>query len=274
MSRNSEVFANYLLSLPQKVKTLREQAAVLVTEADSAEAMLEHLDCSKLDCLKLTGNPKLDVALRLSMENGGYGGKHWLAAFPSILEKLDCMEKEIADWKEGGFMLVDLTSQSSCPICLHLVVLEVQANPTIQIVPTRGYFHDIPISVRIPGRLLMAWDSNTWVMGMEHCTDLSSAQYEVTGDGFKLEMIDAEHHAGSPIATTFDLTQLLHPNWGTRNVRLAGIVLGEQAIAEHIWKWKAFVNKGYCMGPSEINSYLKFLDEFLGTVQGLAQVAA
>ena len=274
MSRNSEVFADYLLSLPQKVKSLREQAAALVAEADSAEAMLEHLDRSKLDCLKLTGNPKLDAALRLSMESGGYGGKYWLAAFPHILEKLDRMEKEIADWKEGGLMLADLTSQSSCPICFHLVILEVSANPILQIMPTRGYFHNIPLSVRIPGRLLMVCNSNTWVMGMEHCTDLSSAEYEVTSDGFKMVMVDAEHRVGSPIANTFDLTQLLHPNWGTRNVRLAGIILGEQAIERHIEKWRAFINKGYCMRPSEAESYLKFLDEFLGAVQGLTRIVA
>src|SRR3989344_5568232 len=180
MRSNPEVFASYVLSLPKKVRSLREQAMVLSIEADSAEAMLEHLDRSKLDCLKLTGNPKLDAALRLSMESGGYGGKYWLAAFPHILEKLDRMEKEIADWKEGGLMLADLTSQSSCPICFHLVILEVSANPILQIMPTRGYFHNIPLSVRIPGRLLMVCNSNTWVMGMEHCTDLSSAEYEVT----------------------------------------------------------------------------------------------
>lgn len=275
MSRsNPVVFANYLQSLPQKVRALREQAAALTAEADSAEAMLENLDRVRLDSLKLTGNPKLDAALRLSMESGGYGGKYWLAAFPIILEKIERMEKEIADWKEGGLMLADLTSQSSCPLCLDLVVLEVPAKPTLQIVPARGYFHDIPVSVRVPARLLMAWNSNTWVIGMEHCTDMSSAQYEVTNDGFKLGMVDAEHRVGSPIATTFDLTQLLHPNWGTQNVRRAGIVLGEQAIAEHIEKWRAFVNQGYCMGPSAIKSYLKFLDEFLGAIQGLYQVAA
>ena len=176
MSRNSEAFADHLLHLPENVKSLREQAATMAAEADSAEAMLEHIDRSRLDCLKLTGNPKLDAALRLSMESGGYGGKYWLAAFPVILEKIERMEKGIADWKEGGLMLADLTSQSSCPLCLHLVVLEVPAKPNLQIVPTRGYFHDIPISVRVPARLLMTWNSNTWVMGMENCTDLSSAE--------------------------------------------------------------------------------------------------
>ena len=49
MRSNPEVFASYVLSLPKKVRSLREQAMVLSIEADSAEAMLEHLDRSKLD---------------------------------------------------------------------------------------------------------------------------------------------------------------------------------------------------------------------------------
>ncbi len=271
MSRSDpEVFASYLLSLPQKVQSLREQAAAFTAEADSLEATLEHLDRSRLDTLNLTGNSKLDAALRLSMETGG--GRYWLAAFPDILQKLERMEKEIADWEEGGFILADLTSQQSDPACLQFVILEVPANPTLRIVPTPGYFQDIPVSVRIRARLLVAWNSNTWVTGMEHCTNLSSGKYGVTGDGLKIEMVDVEHRADSPITTTFDLTRLLHPNWGTRNVDLAGIVLGEQAIKEHIEKWRAFVNK--CVRPSEIKYYMKFLDEFLASVQGLNQVAA
>lgn len=267
MNRDSDVFADYLLSLPQRVKSLRQQAAALVTEADSAEVMLEHLDRSRLDCLKLSGNPKLDAALRLSMESGAYGGKHWLTALPLIFKKLNCMEKEIADWKEGGLMLADLTSQSSHPLCLCLVVLEVPASSTLQIVPTCGYFRDIPISVRIPARLLMAWNSNTLVMDIEECIDLSSGGYKVSDSVMRIQMAVMEHCADTPITTTFDLTQLLHPNWGTHNVHLAGITLGEQAIERHIEEWRTFVNK-YCH-PFEVEPYLKFLDEFLGAVQGL-----
>ncbi|HVY68089.1 MAG TPA: hypothetical protein VHA30_04320 [Patescibacteria group bacterium] len=268
------VFANYLRSLPQKVKTLREQVAVLTAEADSAEAMLENLDRVRLDSLKLTGDPNVDFALRLSMESGSYGGKYWLEKFLVILEKIERMEKEVADWEEGGLMLTDLTSQVSCPLSLQFVVLEVPAKPTLQIVPTCGYFHDIPISVRIPARLLMAWNSNEWVMKMGRFTNITSAQYEVASDGLRLGMIDAEHRAESPITSTFDLTQLLHPNWGTWRVHLAGIVLGEQTITEHIEKWRLFVKQGYCMGPSEIKAYLGFLDEFLGAIRRLYQVVA
>ena len=80
-------------------------------------------------------------------------------------------------------------------------------------------------------------------------------------------------HRTNNAATTFDLTELFHPNWGTSDVHLSGVFPGEQAIAKHVEDWKAFVNEGYCMGPPVIAFYLKFLDDFSEATRNLAQAS-
>ena len=129
---DSHAFADYILSLPEKAASLREQAARSIAQADQIAALLRHLDRERLGTLKLTGNPNLDAALYLSFAHG-FAERDWLTIFPQILEKLERMEKEVAEWEEGGLMLADLTSQNSSPACLSLVVLDVPFRSGLQL---------------------------------------------------------------------------------------------------------------------------------------------
>lgn len=264
----NNIFADYILSLPEKVSTLQSQAAQLLEEATSMAGFLSALDLAKIDALTLTGNPKLDAALRLSMESGKRG-RDWLDVFPRILAKISHFEKQIADWQQGGLMLVDLTAQDRCPICLNFVLMEVPANPAIHISASSGYFHDIPISIRVPGRLIIAWSSTTWITGLDRCISPQPVEFRISHGRRRIES-DGQVSQES----TFDLTLLLHPNWGTRNVRLAGISLGISAIKKHIQDWSEFVDEGYCMSTLETKNYQQFLTDFQSAMETLKNVNA
>jgi hypothetical protein len=244
---NSATFAEYILSLPQKEATLRQQAAALTKEADSMGTILKNLDRKKLDELALTGNPKLDAALRLSMESGRWGAD-WLRIFPQILAKIERAERDIAEWKPGGLMIADFTPQNSCPCCLDLAVIEVSAGTNLQITMGDCYFSEIPFTIWIPGRYLITAKSNTTPIGI--------TRHENIG------------------LTGVDLIRLFHPNWGTWRTPLAGIFLGEKAIANHVEGWKEFVSRESSMDDATRTQYLKFLDEFHETVRSLVPAPA
>lgn len=181
-SQRSRLLADYIVSLPQKASSLREQAQKLTAEADQIEAVLSGLDLVKLDNLVLTDNPKVDAALRLSMEYPG----EWLLAFPDILKRLENLESQIAGWKDGGLVFVDLTSQVYNPPCPVWIIAEVKAGLRLQIVAGQGYFHDIHLSIRIIGKILLNMSySNNW----------------------KIRRIN------NPTDSIIDLTQMFHPNW-------------------------------------------------------------
>lgn len=261
LSTNS---ANNILSLLQNERSLREQAEVLNKEVETNGGFIkELLDQVRRNRLGPTGNPKLDAALALSVHTGSSTNVAQIQAIETIYAQLDCLESTIASWKEGGLMLVDLTSQVGSPTCLELAVLQVPPSSTLEITAAPGYFQDISVSVRIPGRLLAAWNSNTLLFISRHI-DLQPKSYKFNRKDFRLDIVNMSLLA-EPVTTSFDVTSLVHPNWGTRNVSLAGIFLGKEAIDSHIDAWRSVESSSH---------YHNFLDEFAAVVSSLAIAAS
>lgn len=228
------------------------------------EEEVAQLDLSKLRRLELSGDPNVDYAWYLVLKTL-YGAKGQITAFPGVLAKIKQIQATINGWESGGIMLVDLTTFSEGGPCLSFVVLEVPPNPVAKSTATSGYFDDIPVSFRVPGRLIMAWQSSTFVWTSKYP---SAEEYELTNDGRRLSLVDPRLGEEN-IQTTYDLTELFHPNWGTQSGGFTRIALGDEAIVSSIARWRSEITENQYIDAKYGQFLVEFLDEFLRAVEKL-----
>lgn len=205
-------FGSYFLGLPAELARLNTEIRERQRIIYGLEALGEALDREALSRGVLTGDPRLDAAICLSIiRNGG----NWIRVSTEVYKSIVEVEKRLKDW-EGGIILYDATSEIS---------------------PYRG---ELVFGKVSSPRLLIRFREGT--KELEKAVTIGVGNYEHL-DYFS---------AGTPVIGfrdgdgVLDTTSLFDPYWGgdsdlryriegpSSTEGLAGLFLGEQEIKRHI----------------------------------------
>lgn len=110
-------FGSYFLGLPDRLARLEGEARECQETIRGLRALRGVLDRDALSRGALTGDPRLDAAICLSISGRS---ENWIGASVRVYRKIAEVEEELKDW-EGGLVLCDVTSGIS-PYCGEIIL--------------------------------------------------------------------------------------------------------------------------------------------------------
>lgn len=206
-------FGSYFLTLPTRLARLETERRERQETIRGLMALREVLDRDALSRGVLTGDPRLDAAICLSISGAG---ENWIGASVQVHKAILEVEGELKGWK-GGLVLYDATSNTS-PYCGEIILGKI-SNPRLF------------VEFRNPG-----------ARELERAVAVGVAAYE------HIDYFNAGITVIAPNYTDgiLDITALFDPYWGgdtdlryqangpSAREGVAGLFLGSRKIKRHL----------------------------------------
>lgn len=206
-------FGSYFLTLPGRLARLEMKARECQEMIRGLKALRGVLDQDALSRGSLTGDPRLDAAICLSISGAR---ENWIGTSVRVYKAIIEVEEELKGW-EGGLVLYDATSNTS-PYCGEIILGRI-SNPRLF------------VEFRNPGARELERAVAVGVKTYEHIDDFNAG----------IMVITPNHTDG-----ILDITALFEPHWGgdtdlryqtagpSAREGVAGLFLGSAKIKRHL----------------------------------------
>lgn len=219
-------FGRYFLGLPEQIAQRRMAIERYMEQIKGLVGLREVLDKDALSCGSLTGDPRLDAAICLSISGPNERKENWIGASGEVYKAIKEIEEELKGWR-GGLVLYDATSNAS-PYCGEIILGRV-FNPRLV------------IEFKNPGGRELERAVAVGVKTYEHIDCFNAG----------ITVIAPSHTDG-----ILDITALFDPYWGvdtdlryqaigpSAREGIAGLFLGSAKITKHLQDIKQRLSSG------------------------------
>lgn len=215
-------FGRYFLGLSDQIAQMRMAIERYREQIGGMVGLGDVLDKDALSRGSLTGDPRLDAAICLSIFGPKEKRENWIGASTQVYKAIKEIEEELKGWK-GGLVLYDATSNAS-PYWGEMILGRV-SNPRLIVEFRKSGVRELERE-----------------RGRERAVAIGVATYE------HIDYFEAEFGAISPSRTggILDITALFDPYWGgetdlryqvighSAREGVAGLFLGSVKIKRHL----------------------------------------